>query len=51
MVDKRQVGLVEEIAPAAVYLASPAACWVTGKLLEVDGGASDDLIPKTIPDL
>jgi 7-alpha-hydroxysteroid dehydrogenase len=41
----------KDIASAAVYLASPAASWVTGKLLEVDGGASADLIPKAIPDL
>ena len=47
----RRNGRPDDISPAAVYLASPAACWVTGKLLEVDGGASDDLIPKTIPDL
>jgi 7-alpha-hydroxysteroid dehydrogenase len=47
----RRNGLPEDIALAALYLASPAASWVTGKLLEVDGAASDDLIPKDIPDL
>lgn len=31
-------GEVEDIALAALYLASPAARWVTGKILEVDGG-------------
>jgi 7-alpha-hydroxysteroid dehydrogenase len=47
----RRNGRPDDISPAAVYLASPAACWVTGKLLEIDGGAADDVIPKTIPDL
>ena len=47
----RRNGRPDDISPAAVYLASPAASWVTGKLLEVDGGAADELIPKTIPDL
>jgi 7-alpha-hydroxysteroid dehydrogenase len=47
----RRNGRPEDIAPAVLYLASPAASWVTGKLLEVDGGASGDLIPKTVPDL
>jgi 7-alpha-hydroxysteroid dehydrogenase len=47
----RRNGRPDDISPAAVYFASSASSWVTGKLLEVDGGASDDLIPKTIPDL
>lgn len=33
-----RLGQPEDIAAAAVYLASPAAAWVTGKVLEVDGG-------------
>ncbi|RJG19030.1 SDR family NAD(P)-dependent oxidoreductase [Massilia cavernae] len=32
------LGEVEDIAAAVVYLASPAARWVTGKILGVDGG-------------
>lgn len=34
----RRVGQVEDIAAMAVYLASPASGWVTGKVFEVDGG-------------
>jgi len=34
----RRLGTVEDIAIAALYLASPASSWVTGKILEVDGG-------------
>ena len=34
----RRVGQVEDIAAMAVYLASPASSWVTGKVFEVDGG-------------
>lgn len=33
-----RIGEVEDIAIAALYLASPAASWVTGKVIEVDGG-------------
>jgi 7-alpha-hydroxysteroid dehydrogenase len=40
----------EDIAYAAVYLASPAASWVTGILHHVDGGAVDEIRPMG-PDL
>jgi 7-alpha-hydroxysteroid dehydrogenase len=33
-----RIGEVEDIALAALYLASPASSWVTGKVIEVDGG-------------
>lgn len=33
-------GEVEDIAACALYLASPAASWVTGKVYQVDGGVS-----------
>ncbi len=35
----KALGYPDDIAAAALYLASPAAQWVTGKILEVDGGA------------
>ncbi|MBW2271969.1 MAG: glucose 1-dehydrogenase [Deltaproteobacteria bacterium] len=31
-------GTVEDIAACALYLASPAAGWVTGKIFDIDGG-------------
>jgi 7-alpha-hydroxysteroid dehydrogenase len=34
-----RIGRVEDVAACAVYLASPAADWVTGKVFEVDGGS------------
>jgi 7-alpha-hydroxysteroid dehydrogenase len=47
----RRNGLPEDIAHAALYFAAPASEWVTGKLLEVDGAAAEDLIPKDMADL
>ncbi|TNF34913.1 MAG: glucose 1-dehydrogenase [Gammaproteobacteria bacterium] len=35
----KALGYPEDIAAAALYLASPASQWVTGKILEIDGGA------------
>ncbi len=34
----KRLGEVDDIALAALYLASPASSWVTGKIFEVDGG-------------
>lgn len=44
-------GTAEDIAAAALYLCSDAASWVTGKLLEVDGGFGFELLRRSIPDL
>ena len=44
-------GTPEDVAAAALYLCSDAASWVTGKLLEVDGGWTFELLPRSIPDL
>ena len=46
----RRLGTPEDIAYAAVYLASPAASWVTGTLLDINGGPVDE-IRQTAPDL
>lgn len=37
----QQLGMPRDIAMAALYLASPAARWVTGKDLQVDGGTEN----------
>jgi 7-alpha-hydroxysteroid dehydrogenase len=47
----RRNGTPEDIAAAVMFFASPAASWITGKLLEVDGDSSPDLVPMPIPDL
>jgi 7-alpha-hydroxysteroid dehydrogenase len=47
----RRNGQPEDIAYAALYLASPAASFVTGKLLTVDGSATPNLLPRSMPDL
>jgi 7-alpha-hydroxysteroid dehydrogenase len=38
MTPMRRLGQVEDIAIAALWLCSPAGGWVTGKVVEVDGG-------------
>jgi 7-alpha-hydroxysteroid dehydrogenase len=48
----RRIGRVEDIALAAIYLASPASSFVTGKVIEVDGGlAATSNMPMELPDL
>ena len=34
----KRVGAVDDIAPAVLFLSSPAASWITGQTLNVDGG-------------
>ncbi len=41
----KRLGEVEDIAAAALYLATPASAWVTGKVIEVDGGAESSVWP------
>ncbi|WP_059016937.1 SDR family oxidoreductase [Mycobacterium sp. M26] len=47
----RRLGDPSDIAAAAVYLASPAASYLTGKTLEVDGGLNVPNLDLPIPDL
>lgn len=47
----RQLGEPGDIAAAAVYLASPAGAYLTGKTLEVDGGLIMPNLELPIPDL
>jgi 7-alpha-hydroxysteroid dehydrogenase len=45
----QRVGTPEDIAAAALYLCSPAATWVTGKVFEVDGGTVASNWPLEMP--
>ena len=47
----RRNGTPEDIAAAALFFASSASSWITGKLLEVDGAAPAGLFPNESPDL
>jgi 7-alpha-hydroxysteroid dehydrogenase len=47
----RRIGRVEDIAAAAVYLASPASSYVTGRVIDVDGGIRRSNLDMGIPDL
>ena len=40
VVPMQRIGADADIAGAAIYLASPAAAWITGTILTVDGGLS-----------
>jgi 7-alpha-hydroxysteroid dehydrogenase len=44
-------GTVEDIACAAIYLASGASSWVTGKIFQVDGGTESPAITVPVPPL
>ncbi len=46
-----RLGDPEDIAAAVVYLTSEAGCYVTGKVLEVDGGIQGPNLDMGLPDL
>ena len=46
-----RIGDVEEIAAGVVYLASPAGAYITGKVLEIDGGIDIPNLDFQLPDL
>ncbi len=47
----KRLGVPEDIALAALYLASPAGSFVTGKVVEVDGGLEEANLELGLPDL
>jgi 7-alpha-hydroxysteroid dehydrogenase len=47
----QRVGDVEDIAAAVVYLASPASAYLTGKVIEADGGLDIPNLDLKLPDL
>jgi 7-alpha-hydroxysteroid dehydrogenase len=47
----QRLGRTDDIALAALYLASPAASFVTGKVWEVDGGIEAPNLGLNLPDL
>ena len=47
----KRLGEPDDIAIAALYLASPAGSFVTGKVIEVDGGIEQPNLDMGLPDL
>jgi 7-alpha-hydroxysteroid dehydrogenase len=45
------IGNVDDVATAVLYLASPASAYMTGKVLEVDGGLEQPNLDLGLPDL
>ncbi|HEU5110109.1 MAG TPA: SDR family oxidoreductase [Micromonosporaceae bacterium] len=47
----RRIGSADEVAATALFLAAPAGGFVTGKVLEVDGGTQAPNLDLGLPDL
>ena len=46
-----RVGEVEDVSAAVLFLASPAGGYLTGKVLEIDGGLQAPNLDLGLPDL
>jgi 7-alpha-hydroxysteroid dehydrogenase len=46
-----RLATVDDIAATALWLVSPDASYITGKIIELDGGAERPVFPDTSPDL
>ena len=47
----RCIGGTDDVVAAALYLSGPSGRWITGKVLEVDGGIEISNSPFDLPDL
>lgn len=47
----RRLGTPEDIAAGVLYLCSPAGSYLTGKILEIDGGIESATLAMGLPDL
>jgi 7-alpha-hydroxysteroid dehydrogenase len=47
----QRLGDVRDIAACALYLASPASAWMTGRVIDVDGGADSPSMQFPVPPL
>lgn len=50
-VPMQRLGSPDDIALCALYLASPASAWVTGRVIAVDGGAAEPPLGFPVPRL
>ncbi len=47
----RRLGSPEDIAMGVLYLASDAAGWITGKIIDIDGGLEEANLDLNLPDV
>jgi 7-alpha-hydroxysteroid dehydrogenase len=47
----RRLGTPDDIAAGVLYLCSPAGSYLTGKILEIDGGIESATLAMGLPDL
>ena len=47
----KRLGEPDDIAMGALYLASDAAGWITGKIIEIDGGLEEANLALNLPDV